>query len=175
MNIVEYELHVRSLAAKGDGTPVYNESVKHAAIVIENLFAHAEDRVDILSGFCNARVFGRATVVEEAQLFLATASTNTLRIILEKDLPEDRKIHPFFQMCATMPNVELRIAPEKLQDRYGFHFVVADKRNYRFEHDKAQSAAIAAFGNKTGAENLTKIYEYLWRQCPQADTIAETC
>ena len=175
MNLVEYELHVRSLAAKSDGTPLYNESVEHAAIVIENLFAHADDSVDILSGFCNARVFGRATVVEEAQLFLATASTNKLRIILEKNLPEDRTIHPFFQMCATMPNVELRIAPEKLQERYGFHFIVADKRNYRYEDDKTQPAAIAAFGNRTGAENLTEIYEYLWPHCTPADTIAETC
>lgn len=171
MNLIEYEKHVRSLAAKRDGRPVYNASVEHAAVVIENLFSNAMTRIDILSRACDARVFGRMAVVEEARLFLASSAENRLRIILEQDSPRNRKIHPFFQMCSDMPNVELRIASQGVQDQYGFHFVVMDDDSYRFEDDKTKSSAIAAFGHKEGAENLTGIYTFLWDQCSPADLI----
>ena len=171
MNLIEYEQHVRSLALAQDGTPIYNESFEHAAIVIENLFSRANETVDILSGTCSPRAFGRQAVVEEAQLFLATSSTNKLRIILEKDHAGDRKMHPFFQMCSRMPNVELRRAPEELQERYSFHFIVTDRANYRYEDDKHSAAAIAAFGHNDGAENLASIYDFLWEKCTPIDML----
>jgi hypothetical protein len=41
MNLIEYEQHVRSLASKRDGQPIFNASVEHASIVIQNLFSEA--------------------------------------------------------------------------------------------------------------------------------------
>lgn len=169
MNLPEYREFVRSLASKRDGEPIYNASVMHASIVIESLFANAERRVDVLSGILNARVYGRESVIEEAKLFLALSAKNKLRIILEQDSPEDRTIHPFFKASASMPNIELRVAPQKVQDTYGFHFVLVDNDSYRFESDKSKPSAIAAFGHKEGAENLNEIYEYLWGQCERVD------
>jgi len=171
MNLTEYREFVRSLASKRDGEPIYNASVEHASIVIESLFANAERRVDVLSGIFNARVYGREPVIEEAKLFLALSAKNRLRIILEKDSPEDRTIHPFFKACASMPNIELRVAPQKVQDTYGFHFVLVDDDSYRFESDKTKPSAVAAFGHKEGAENLNEIYEYLWGHCERVDVI----
>ena len=171
MRLAEYRQLVRSLASKRDGQPIYNASVEHASIVIENLFAKAEQRVDVLSGNFNPRVYGRATVVEEAKLFLASSVNNRLRIILKEDSPEDRAIHPFFQACADSPSAELRIASQKVQDQYGFHFVLMDNDSYRFERDKTKAAAVAAFGHRKGAENLNGIYEYLWNQCEPVDIV----
>ena len=165
MNLIEYKEHVRSLARIRDGEPVFNASVEHAAIAIENLFSSAMAHVDILSGACNARVFGRSAVVEEARLFLASSAENRLRIILEKDVPKDRAIHPFFQMCSEFPNVDLRFASQDVQDQYGFHLIVTDNDNYRFEIDKTKTPAVAAFGDDAGAGNLVDIYEHLWNQC----------
>lgn len=171
MNLDEYRNHVESIASRRDGEPIYNASVRHASIVIENLFAEAKRRVDVLSGFLNARVYGRQMVVEEARLFLASSANNRLRIILERDSPEDREIHPFFQVCSRFSRVELRIASPSVQSLYDFHFVVMDDDSYRFESDKTKAAAIAAFGHKEGAENLGGIYNYLWDQCSPVDVI----
>lgn len=171
MNLTEYREFVRSVASNRNGEPIYNASVEHASIVIESLFANADRRVDVLSGIFNARVYGRESVIEEAKLFLGSSAKNRLRIILEKDAPEDRMIHPFFKACGSMPNIELRVAPQKVQDMYGFHFVVVDDDSYRFESDKTKPSAVAAFGHKEGAENLNEIYEYLWDQCERVNVI----
>lgn len=169
MNLTEYGEFVRSLALKRAGEPTYNASVEHAAIVVKNLFSQARKSVDILSGFCNARVYGRMAVGEEARLFLALSAGNRLRVILEQDSPEDREINPFFKACSEFPNVELRIASQNVQDLYGFHFVLMDDDSYRFESDKTKPAAVAAFGDREGAKNLGGIYEGLWDQCRRVD------
>lgn len=169
MSLDEYRQLVRSIASKRDSQPIYNASVEHASIVIENLFAKAKRRVDVLSGNFNPRVYGRTAVVEEAKLFLASSVNNKLRVILEEDSPEDRAIHPFFQMCADSRSVQLRIASQDVQDLYGFHFVLMDNDSYRFESDKTKASAVAAFGHRKGAENLSGIYEYLWNQCEPVD------
>ena len=171
MGLAEYSQLVRSLALKRDGQPIYNASVEHASIVIKNLFANAQRRVDILSGRCNARVYGRGTVVEEASLFLAMSARNRVRIILEEDSPEDRAIHPLFKAFADFRSVDLRIAPQTVQDLYEFHFVLMDDDSYRFESDKTKASAVAAFGHRKGAKNLDRIYEYLWKQCEPVSII----
>lgn len=165
MNLDAYERYVRQLARKGNGASIFNASVDHAAIVIENLFDQAQGRVDILSGFCEARVFGKPPVVAAAHLFLAASFRNRLRIVLDQDRPEQRQDNPFFQMCASLSNVELRIAPVATQAKYGYHFVVADSNSYRYEEDKNSSAAIAAFGHEAGAQHLSSIYDEIWQAC----------
>ena len=173
MNLTEYRQFVRSLASKRDGEPIYNASVEHASVVVESLFANADSQVDVLSGVFNARVYGRDPVIEEAKLFLGSSAKNRLRIILEEDSPEDRTIHPFFKACSELPNIELRIVPQDLQELYGFHFVLVDDDSYRFESDKTKPSAVAAFGHKEGAANLASIYQDLWDQCEAVDIIPE--
>lgn len=169
MSLTEYREYVRRHATRRDGHPIYNNSIEHASIVIENLFLEAERSVAILTGSLNAKVYGRASVVEAAKLFLVSSAKNRLRIILESDAPDDREIHPFFRTCSELHNFAVRVASQRVQSLYDFHFVVADNDSYRFEGDKTKAAAIAAFGHVEGAQNLGGIYEYIWNQCEPVD------
>ena len=162
MTLDEYRHFVGSLAHRRDGKPFFNASIEHASVVIETLFANAGKKVDVLTGNFNPRVYGRDTVIMEAKLFLASSWSNKIRILLEEDDPQIRKIHPFFVEFATNPNIEVRLAPSEVQDLYGFHFVVVDDDCYRFESDKSKPAAVAAFGDSRGARNLNDIYSQLW-------------
>ena len=54
--------------------------------------------------------------------------------------------------------------PEAIHDDFDFHFLVMDDDSYRFESDKTKHAAIAAFGDTEGADNLKDIYQYLWKK-----------
>ena len=74
MDLNEYRRYVRTLAARRDGQPFYNASMDHALVVIESLFATANNRIDVLTESFNPRVYGREAVIEEAKLFLATSS-----------------------------------------------------------------------------------------------------
>lgn len=164
MNLDEYKHYIRSLAVRKDGQPVLNASVDHASVIVERLFATAEDKIDILSGFFNARVYGREPVISEAKLFLASSPNHKMRIILESGSSQDRAVNPFFAECAQFPNLELRKAPPDLQTRYAFHFIVADAASYRFESDKNSPSAVATFGDTAGAKNLEGIFETLWKK-----------
>ena len=169
----EYSQLVRTLALKRDGQPLYNASIDHASVVVENLFKSARRKIDILSGDLNPRVYGRNEVTQEAMLFLISNPEHRIRILLEKDLAEARKLHPFFKMFSGFTNVELRIAPSALQKMYTFHFVVVDEDCYRFESNKELPAATAAFGDLEGAGNLSGIYDRLWNASAPADMIPE--
>lgn len=165
MTLQEYREFVRRRAIEHDGQAIYNESIEHASIVVENLFKNAMEKIVVLSGSFNPRVYGRDEVVKEAELFLALSPENKLQIIIESDLKESRGLHPFFMTCSRFPNLEVRVATPNVQDRYDFHFVAVDEDSYRFKSDKKLPAAISAFGDQAGAKNLGGIHSQLWNLC----------
>ena len=169
MDLNEYKRYVRTLAAKRDGQPFYNASMDHASVVIESLFAIANERIDVLTGSFNPRVYGREAVIEEAKLFLATSRGNRLRVILETDSETDREYHPLFRACAHFPNLEVRTAPEEVNKQYGFHCVLVDDDSYRFESDKETPSAVAAFGDPDSAARLDKAFSMIWERCTVVD------
>lgn len=119
----------------------------------------------ILTGKLNPRVYGRDDVIMQAKLFLASDAGNRMRIILEENKPENRKLHPLLQGLSSYEGFSVRYAPSSLQDSYGFHFVAADNDCYRFKRDKTESSAIAAFGDIERGPILTEFFEKTWNQC----------
>ena len=160
MTDMNYKNEVKKLAKQRDGQPIYNGSVEHAAVIVENMFAHAHDRMSILTGKLQARVFGREEVREQAALFLADPR-NKLQILIEEDVALTFE-HPFLEQFWRDSNVEVRHVPPDQQEAYNYHFLVMDGDSYRFEKDKDEPTAVAAFGDAEAAHNLEDIFEYLW-------------
>lgn len=173
MTLEQYRELVQKLARKRDGEAFYNESLDHAAIIAENMFGHAHDRVSILTGKLDARVYGPETVIEKAKIFLVDPK-HSLRILIE-DGVEELKNHPLMNLIRAIApsdntlgkhgNVEIRQVPDRVKSSYQFHFLVADGDSYRFEQNKAQPVAVAAFGEPKGATNLEGIFNRLWAEC----------
>jgi hypothetical protein len=161
MSLKDYKAEVKRAAVKRNGKPVYNASLEHASIIVENMFEHAHSNVCILSGALNARVYGREEVVEQAKLFLADPS-HKVRILLEDGSVANRSGHPFFEALDQSENMEIRCLPLATQEQYNFHFMVMDDDSYRFENDRSKCAAVAAFGDPAGAKNMRRIYDILW-------------
>lgn len=157
-----YREMVKHHAWRRSGEPIFNASMEHASVVVETLFSTAQKQLSILTGTLNPRVYGREAVVTEARLFLAASHRNSLRIILESDSSIDRCRHPLFIACSDFTNIELRVASPELQERYDFHFLVADEDCYRLENDKNRPLATAHFGDAEGAKNLNRIFDILW-------------
>lgn len=165
MDLTAFRQHVRSLAMRRDGQPVYNATVDRTSIVIESLLSNARYSVDILTGTLDPNVYGRDPVIKEAQFFLLTSPENRIRIILEEDSPSVRMLHPLLVALKRFKNVDVKLATEGVQRRYGYHFIVTDNDNYRFESDKRKPAAVACFGHAEGGESLRTAYDTLWAQC----------
>lgn len=157
-----YRDMVKDHAWKRSGEPIFNASMEHGSVVVETLFSAAQEQVSILTGSLNPRMYGRERVVTEAKLYLAVSHKNRLRIMLESDSEIDRQRHPLFSACADFPNIDLRVVPPENQERYDFHFLVADADCYRLQSDRNCPLATARFGDVEGARNLNRLFDILW-------------
>lgn len=167
--IETYKEKVKLAAEARNGDPVYNGSIDHAAVLVEAMFKYAQKEVCILSGELNARVYGRASVVEQANLFLADPG-HKAKILVEDETCLDWTNHPLLEALHDNSNVEFKVVPQELSNRYQFHLTVMDGDSYRFEKDKSEPVAIAAFGDKKGGENMQNIFSILWDASTAIDT-----
>lgn len=158
MDLDLYRDHITRLAAERTGQAVYNGSADHATIIVENMFAAAQDNVRILSGDLNAKIYGTEPVVQRAKQFLGHSS-HRLQILVE-DVTFSAS-HPLIAAIGDDPNVEIRHIPAALSSRISFHFMTADKDCYRFEGEKNSHVAVAAFGDFDTTAHLTELFSHI--------------
>ena len=156
-----YRTKVKEAARIRDGSPLYNGSLDHAAVLAEEMFSNAESDVNILSGSLNARVYGTTAIVEKARQFLSDTK-HKVRIIIENPEDVDPVDHIFVAEFAENDDVQFRALPSAMKPDVGYHFVVMDGDSYRFEKDKDHPSAIAAFGDDDGGKRLTEVFDILW-------------
>ena len=159
----DYRKKVKLAAAAFTGKTIYNGSIEHAEILAQELFHVAENEVCVLSNELNPRVFGSDDVVEQVKLFLAKPDRK-LRVLVEQTSEPIRFGHPFYDefFDKAIRNAEFREVPKEIQGSYKFNLIVSDSSSYRFEGDRDRHEAVAAFGEKSGAKNLQKVFETLW-------------
>lgn len=157
---------VEAAALCKNGDPFLNSSLAHAAVIVQRIIADAYHSVSILSRSLDPRVYGRNQTLDTTSRFLDEAPRR-MRILMEEGDEIAHAGNPFLNKFKDRPNVELRIVPRRLQEKYKFHFLVADNESYRFEPDKTKSAAIVAFGHAEIANKLERVFATLWRQCEQ--------
>ena len=165
-SFASYRARVRRLAQDRRGDPIYNDTLDHAAIILQNMFSHARDSVRILTGNLNRDVYGRVEIVKEAQYFIRKSSDHEIYILFEDEEATDSRWwgqHSFLSgLMDYRQQVHLRFIPGDWQATYDFHFVVMDDDSYRFEPDKTMFRAVAAFGDQPGGENLRRVFDHLW-------------
>ena len=159
--MTDYTNKVRRLADNRAGEPVYNESLEHAVVILQNMFSHARKSICILTGRLNEDAYGDPGVVKEARRFLESPDRR-IRILFEDEYLKDVAHHPFLAIETGQKKIEKYFVPEKLQNNYKFHFIVMDEDSYRFEPDRKEYKAVAAFGDAQGGQNLGRLFEQLW-------------
>ena len=176
MPLFMYRAKIEALADRRKGDPVYNDSIEHAVIILQNIFSHANRSVKILTGELNKDAYGRRTIVDEVKRFVDDDS-HTLQILFEhEDLTEEESLHdhPLLRAVADNDRVHLRHVPKNLQRSYGFHFVLMDSDGYRFEPDKGKFGAVASFGDEKGGKNLEKLFSTLWNRSENVQHVSGT-
>lgn len=168
----DYRNDVERFAKERSGEPFYNSSIDHATVIVEKMFKHAKSEVCVITTRMNGRVFGQDEVVDEVEGFLSD-SGHKLRILMEDDLSAVSEGHGFLRAIKRHPNeCEVRKLPERLRDGIEYHFLLADNDSYRFEPNKKEWVAVAAFGDKVGAERLKGVFDALWMASDDMDITA---
>ena len=128
---------------KGAKFANYNKDIQHATIVICTAFHHAKDRVRLLSHELDSVLYAGSWFKREVKGFLERGGK--LEILLESEVYQD---HPLMEMAARQPKkIDVRRVSNELQAQYPFNFMVVDNIGYRFEHDRAEPAAVFAFNS----------------------------
>jgi hypothetical protein len=157
----DYDRLIESRYLAYDGKPFPNGTLRHAGMIVDAMFRHAKKRVRILTGELNARAYGTPYVIDSALQFLAN-SDHSLEIIFEGQFDDgEARRHPLLAMIGTDANVILYRLREDQRANVKSHFALMDDASYRYEADKRRPSAIAAFNDKTFAEQLTSIFEAL--------------
>ena len=157
-----YRKKVSAAANARIGEPIYNDRIDHAVIILTNIFSHAHNSVRILTGRLNKDAYGRSEVVSDALRFLAYSEHKIYILFEDQDLVEEQNQHPFLTAVLPFDQIQIRRVPDDWQAFYDFHFILADDDSYRFEHDKNQFGAVAAFGDRPGGKNLERIFRQIW-------------
>lgn len=159
----KYRDAVRRAAKLMDGTPIYNASIDHAEVLVERLIGTAKKEVCILSGELHPFVYGTEQVLEKTRLLLTDPKIN-MRVLVENSSDAFRLGHPFFEafLGNKKYNIEFGLVPDDVQDTYDFHLMVADAKSYRFEKNRNEPVAVAAFGDADGGKNLQRVFEIIW-------------
>lgn len=159
---MDYREKVKEAIAEMDGRPVYNGSLEHATIIVEEMFAHAKDEVKLFTGRLNADVYGVPPVIGRAREFLAEPN-HKARILIEEQVDEERlRRHPFILGMSRFDNLEVRCLRAGEYDP-SFHMMLVDDHSYRFEPDKNQPEAVATFGDRDTTGHLDGLFEQLWK------------
>jgi hypothetical protein len=154
----DYAALIEDRIAKRDGTPLLNGTLDHAMMIIQAMFSHAVQSVKILTGTLNARVYGNEAVISAARQFLANPD-HRLEIVFEEKIEElDLAHHPLLAALEGRENLQIwRVMPE-YQGKFVSHFALMDDDSYRFEADKSQTSAVAAFGDKKRFKQLDSAF-----------------
>ena len=159
---MDYREKVKEAIAARDGRPVYNRSLEHAAIIVEEMFALARNEIKLFTGRLNADVYGIPSVIIRAEKFLADAD-HKVRILIEEQIEEgELRKHPFISSMSRFDNLEVRRLKDGVYDP-DFHMMLVDDHSYRFEPDKRQFEAVATFGDEETTGHLNGLFEQLWK------------
>ncbi len=150
---------VKTAADAADGRPILNRSPEHASIILEILFTKAEKHVRVVTNKLDPSVWVGGRVLGAVRSFLAKPGSS-IDILVE--CPSVGDIDFVRIIGGEFPDkVRISSVPAKLQEKYGWNFVVVDGRHFRFEQNRQELRAFIQFGNESEAMHLEDLFEKL--------------
>lgn len=145
----QYREDVRRVFMGESDAPVFNGTIDHASIVIEEGFRQARHIVRILTKRLEPACWERTAIIDAARAFLERGDTE-LHIIVEQFGPtncthENRFLQAVLECGGE--RVHLRTMPTNIVSMYRYNFMTVDEVGYRFEEDRDEHVAVVAGGD----------------------------
>ena len=165
-NLASYEEFARAAAAESAPGAFLNRRAEHAWVIADLLFKKANQRVEILTGAQNPRIYADERVVESAHAFLERCATPepfepSLFILVENsgDWPVHPLISRVLNSCPT--KLEVRRVPPEIKTTYDFHFMVVDGKHFRCKRFRDSPEAFIQFNAADTGETLHQLFEQI--------------
>jgi hypothetical protein len=160
----EYRTAVARALAGADSSPVFNGTLDHARVVIEESFKIAQSHVRILANKLSPACYDSEEVVAAATAFLSKPDTKLEMLVEEPEA--GAASNRFVQAVRRVGGSRVRLlaVPKDIQQGYTFNFLTLDGSAYRFEEDRTKPIAVVAGGaaNLPVARHLTELFDNLF-------------
>jgi len=152
------ENEIDRLIRNMDGELMASFGGRREAILLRKMFQNACGVVRIFSRGLSSPAYKDGQLMDDIRLYLA--SGGSLHIVVEEAIPEES---PFWVLLRDFPDLValVRLDMEMITKEPPFHFIVVDDSIYRFEGDRSETAAIAAFGDDKYASRLVGVFDAL--------------
>ena len=158
----DYARNLNAALKNKSGYTVFNRDAVHASIILYYAFLHAERQVLLLSNKLDPLIYSAPWLIDKIDRFLA--KSGKIHVLVETDVDES---HPIKHLATQHPeNLIIKRVPDEVVKSYPYNFMVVDDRGYRFEHDRDEYSALAAFDENDQdhhglVEDLKDIFEDL--------------
>lgn len=165
-----YDEMVERLADTESNELIPNGLVDHAKVIVKNLLSHADTDVAIFSTTLKPEIYDDDSVISGLGLYLNRPDAR-LKILLQE--PTESLLNSrFLQAVASSgKNYSVKKVEKKSDQRIKEHFIVMDKKGFRFCPDKTSSSAIASFNQPRTAENLRTQFDVLFDRASDYDNL----
>jgi hypothetical protein len=165
----EYRELVEKLVKNNSETRISNGQSAHAAILIENMFRHANSDIRIYSGDLNNEVYNGKTVIQAAIKFLKKSGTSLKILLQNKRDAQWFNSHELIKAIAEqkaelMGSFDIRIAEGVYATNEAHHFAVMDDKGFRYEIDHANCKAIASFNEPGSAKKMVEVFDFVFEK-----------
>lgn len=147
--------------------PVFNGTVEHACIVVEQSFKVAQTSVDLLTNSLDPICYGLPQVREAMMQFVARPASK-LTILIEdanaaSAIRRGQNALIGELRAVADERLDVRQVPEALVEQYDYNLLLVDNTGYRFEEVREKPIAVVAGGedNADVRANLSRIFGVL--------------
>lgn len=162
-DVITYREQVAKVMGGTQKDVVFNGTLEHACIVVEQAFIAAKSHIRILTDKLDCDCYGREGVRHAMRTFLGKPGTKLDILIENADAASSIYARAFTKEAAELAGARVYVAhvPETLSRTYSFNFLIVDDVAFRFEEDRRVPVAAVAGGpdHADGVENLTRIFE----------------
>lgn len=137
---------------------ILNHNIEHATVLIEQMFIHAVQTINLLSISLDSRLYAKDNVVSAIKEFLTKDGT-TLNIVTEEKICSNGNAKLLEIFKEFKGKVTCKEAKSWLSAQYSYNFLIADDATYRFEADKKNHKASAGFHDATIVGKLSGIFK----------------
>ena len=168
MDYLIYKDYVYECGLNNKTEIISNGNLGHAAILIAAFFLYAKDIIKIFSSKLIENIYEDEELLKNAENFLQKG--RKVEILLQETNDQNKdtiKNHKFIKLCEKFSKqCTVKTTSEK-DEGIKSHFVIMDKKGFRFCSDKTEPTAIASFNQTEIVENLISQFNKLYKRAYQ--------
>ncbi|ADG11400.1 hypothetical protein B7G68_15150 [Caulobacter segnis] len=157
-----YRAEIAKVMSGESSDVVFNGTLEHACIVIEEAFEAARSHVRILTNRLDCNCYDRDTIVDSMRRFLDRPGMRLDVLVEDETSAATAMGRRFIEEAESAAGERFTIlaVPQRIVEQYKYNFLLVDDVALRFEEDRRAPVAVVSGGNEAlpVVKNLLRVF-----------------